>query len=290
MKVLLQHYLPRLGITHLFGWLAEIRIKWIKNYFIRRFIRKYHIDLSIVEYPSIDAYKNFNDFFARKLNKQTRPIDSAVDALVSPVDGYLYQYGVLAANPMFLAKGFEFTLQTLLVQQRYADLFISGSFFCMYLSPRDYHRMHMPLTGKLLEMTYVPGDYYSVAPNIFENIPGIFAKNERLVCLFETAFGPMAYVMVGAMCVSSIYTVWAGRINQQRKGKIIHTDYRQENIVLQKGDEVGHFQMGSTVIVILPKDTVSFSSDLVPGQHCVFGERLGSIRSFRSICPLTGAF
>lgn len=277
MKVLWQHLLPRFWMTRLFGWLAEIRIIWIKNYFIRRFIRKYHIDLSISERTSIAEYVDFNDFFARKLQVNARPIAMAADALISPVDGFMYHYGEIREKPMFYAKGFEFSLEDLLVKRAYATLFNKGQFFCMYLSPNDYHRVHIPLTGRLLETTYVPGDYYSVNPTILAKIPGVFAKNERLICLFETEFGSMIYVMVGAMCVSSIYTIWAGRINAQRKGEIIETDYRQEKIYLSKGAELGHFQMGSTVMVFLPDKTINFDKNLAPGQHCLLGEKIANI-------------
>lgn len=279
MKVLSQYLFPRFGMTRLFGWLAQIRIIWIKNRFIRRFIRKYHIDLSVAELTSVDDYEDFNAFFTRKLQANARPIDLADDAFISPVDGFLYQYGTVDAStePMFQAKGFEFTLTNLLVKKAYSALFAHGQFFCLYLSPSDYHRVHIPVAGRLLEMTYVPGDYYSVNPEVLEKIPGVFAKNERLVCLFETAFGPMIYIMVGAMCVSSIYTVWAGCVNQNRCGDIVRTDYRQENIYLEKGAELGHFQMGSTVMVFLPNSAITFSPHLVLGQHCLLGERLANI-------------
>jgi phosphatidylserine decarboxylase len=179
--------------------------------------------------------------------------------------------------PMFHAKGFEFSLEDLLVKKAYSTVFHQNQFFCMYLSPNDYHRVHIPLSGRLLETVYVPGDYYSVNPEVLAKIPGVFAKNERLICLFETEFGPMIYVMVGAMCVSSIYTIWAGRINEQRKGEIIETDYKQEKIYLNKGEELGHFQMGSTVIVFLPDAPIVFDKDLAPGQHCLLGEKIANI-------------
>lgn len=277
MKIILQKLLPRYSLTRLFGKLGECKTRWFKNLFIQGFIKLYKIDLVEAKISNYKEFKCFNEFFSRKLSDSSRPIDKDTNAMISPVDGFIYDYGTISEQPMFEAKGFEFSLADLVVKNTTADLVKNGEFLCMYLSPKDYHRTHMPIAGRLLEMLYVPGDYYSVSPEILKNIPGIFAKNERIICTFETKQGPMVYLMIGAMNVSSIHTVWAGGVNTQRKGQIVHTCYRNENIVLQKGDELGHFQMGSTVIVLFAKDMAKLTDNLKPNQHCLYGEKIGMI-------------
>ena len=282
MQVLSQKLLPRYGLTRLFGKLGECKINWFKNFFINRFIKLYKIDLAEAEISDYKEFKSFNEFFSRRLKPSARVVDPAATSITAPVDGFIYDFGTMPESmpdkPMFSAKGFEFSLNDLVVKKTTADLVGSGTFICMYLSPKDYHRVHMPVTGRLIEMLYVPGDYYSVSPKVLKSIPKIFAKNERIICTFDTEQGPMVYLMIGAMNVSSIHTVWAGAINASRQGKVIQTCYRNEEIILKKGEELGHFQMGSTVIVLFAKDTAKLSENLRSGQHCLYGEKIGTVK------------
>lgn len=274
----IQKILPRYYITKLFGWLGDCETKWFKNFFIRRFIKFYKVDLSEALITNPKNFKSFNAFFSRKLKAHARKIDLELNSVISPVDGFIYAFGQITKKPMFKAKGFEFSLEDLVVSPTIAESVKQGHFFCLYLSPKDYHRVHMPVSGKLLEMIYVPGDFYSVSPSIINKIPAIFAKNERVICLFETDFGPMAYIMIGAMNVASIHTVWAGAINQLRKGKIIITSYQNEELYFKKGEELGHFQMGSTVMVLLGNPAIQYA-EINVGDHCLMGQKIGMIRS-----------
>ncbi len=277
MTAILQRILPRYAITRFFGILGDTKIKPVKNILINLYIKLYRIDLSQAVGKSAKDFESFNDFFSRKLKFHARSITTEDKAIASPVDGTIYAFGTIGAEEMFTAKGFQYSLKQLSVRKDFTDPFKGGEFLCMYLSPKDYHRVHMPVKGTLKSMLYVPGDYFSVNPKVIKALPGVFTKNERLICYFETALGPLLYIMIGAMNVSSLNTAWVDRVNACRKGELIYTDYERAEIVLEKGDEVGYFAMGSTVIILFPPKRIRFDDTLKSHQHCLYGEKIGMI-------------
>ena len=243
---LLQYPLPHHALSRLTGKFAQCDNPWVKNTLINAFIKRFKVDMSQALEPDPSAYATFNDFFTRALKADSRPLG---DGLLSPADGTLSQFGRLTtAGKLVQAKGHTFSAETLLGGDKaLADEFLNGSFATVYLSPSDYHRVHMPLTGTLREMIYVPGRLFSVNQATANYVPGLFARNERLVCIFDTEHGPMAMVLVGAMIVAAIETVWSGQVTplsghpqRMRFG---------EPIVLEKGAEMGRFKLGSTVVM-----------------------------------------
>lgn len=278
LAVFFQKAIPHHCITKIFGFLANCRWPFLKNALIKKYMKVYNIDLSIAEESNYKNYKTFNDFFIRPLKTECRPINADDNAIVSPVDGTLYQIGKINENPMCHAKGFEFSLSSLLAHKDiYSNSFIGGDFLCMYLSPQDYHRVHMPFTGKLLKSSYIPGKLFSVNPELLNEIPEVFALNERLICLFETKLGPMVIILIGAMNVASIHTVWAGAINSEHSKRIVDTDYTHETIILEKGKELGHFQMGSTIICLFLKNKINWASSTAINTHKKYGEILARV-------------
>lgn len=271
---LIQYPLPHHLISRLVGQLAECRTPWLKNLLIEQFIRVFDVDMSQAIESDPHAYNCFNTFFTRAMRDDARPIG---DGLVSPTDGVLSQSGRIEHGTLIQAKGQAYSLTTLLGGDSLrADPFRNGSFATIYLSPRDYHRVHMPLGGTLREMAYVPGRLFSVNLATAANVPGLFARNERLVCIFDTEFGPMAMVLVGAMIVAAIETVWAGQITP-KSGQVQTTRYN-EPIELAKGAEMGRFKLGSTVILCFP-GAVDFREDLSINDSMVsMGQPLGQFR------------
>lgn len=276
--VLSQYIMPKMALSRLVGCLAETRISWLKTPFIRWFAERYRVDLRDAEHESLYAYEHFNAFFTRALKPDARPIDQGSDVLVSPVDGVLSQLGSIQDGRIFQAKGKDFSLIELLGGDvATASPFMGGKFATLYLSPRDYHRVHMPMKGRLLSMKYIPGKLFSVNEATAEGVPELFARNERVACIFDTDLGPMAMVLVGAMIVASIETVWAGTITPHKRA--INTwHYRDQDlkpIVLDKGEEMGRFKLGSTVILCFPKDAMDFMDSLEEDTPVKMGERLG---------------
>lgn len=256
----------------LFRKITRIKTAWFKNLFITQFAKLYKIDWQDCVRQKPQEYLNFNDFFTRELKEGARPI--ADSAIVSPADGKIAAAGALADTHFIKAKGHHFTLEALIADPDLANHFKDGYFATVYLSPRDYHRIHMPVTGKLLKTTHIPGKLYSVSMKMADKIPTLFAENERLVSLFDTAYGKVIVILVGAINVSSIETVWAGSITPPY-GKILqYSDYQQENISLQKGDEMGRFNMGSTAIVITEKEGLSLLPDIKEDTVIKLGEPL----------------
>ena len=262
--------------------ITRCKIKPFKNFLIKQAIKILKIDMSIALRPDINAYENFNAFFTRPLKSEARPFVSDTTELGCPVDGAISQIGKIEGGDIFQAKNYTYDLVTLLGgSQKRAQPFIDGSFTTIYLSPRDYHRIHMPVKGELLEMVHVPGRLFSVSPRTTENIPGLFARNERVVALFATEYGPMAMILVGAIFVGSIDTVWAGNI-APRKGDLVRVwDYRYhhkdiEPIILDKGNEMGRFNMGSTVILLFGKDAIEWNQALQAGSPVKMGELLAN--------------
>lgn len=274
LQTLLQHALPHKLLAKIAFWCAECRIVWIKNFLINYFIKRYPVKMQEAIEQDPFAYACYNDFFTRKLKPSCRPIASQETAIVSPADGCIAQLGSIQETAILQAKQHEFCLHALLGgQQGLTDIFTNGEFATIYLAPKDYHRVHMPLAGTLRQMLYIPGKLYSVGTFAADNIPGLFAKNERVVSIFETPHGPMAVILVGAMIVGSIETVWAGTITPPHSQMLKLYEYPPKKVVLNKGDELGRFKLGSTVIVLFPKGVVKWT---LPADTDVrFGQTIG---------------
>jgi phosphatidylserine decarboxylase len=280
LHVLSQHCLPQKFLSRLAGLVANCRISWFKNWLIDDFIRRYNVDMSDALESDPHQYSNFNRFFTRALKPEARSIISDENIIVSPVDGSVSQAGIIQAGNLPQAKGRTYELQQLLGGSvEHAALFHGGHFATLYLAPKDYHRVHMPLTGQLREMIYVPGKLFSVGPITANGVPNLFARNERVVALFDTAAGPMAVILVGAMLVASISTVWAGMITPSHGKQIQAWQYSARTIELAKGAEMGHFELGSTVIVLFAQDRIEWAADLQANQTIRLGQLLGRIRA-----------
>lgn len=274
LKALLQYSLPKQALTLLAGILANIKTPAIKDALIRYFIGKYHINLQEALEENPKHYATFNDFFIRHLKPECRPISKA--SIVSPVDGYISQIGPINEGTLVQAKGKHYSVHELLsCKKEQSALFNSGLFATLYLSPQDYHRIHMPLDATLKEMIYVPGKLFSVQPATARMIPQLFAQNERLVVFFETAIGLMAMVLVGATIVGAIGTHWHGDLKRGRSRR--YFNYK-ESLELLKGQEMGYFKLGSTVIVLFSNgQQASWQANLTPGDKIQFGQALGAI-------------
>jgi len=268
---LIQYPLPHHLISRTVGWFAETRLSWLKNALIRAFIKRFKVDMDEAAEPDPTAYACFNDFFTRALRKGARPV---AEGLVSPADGTLSQFGRTHHGTQIQAKSQAYSLTSLLGGDTHrAAPFRQGSFATVYLSPSDYHRVHMPLTGTLKEMVYVPGRIFSVNQATADHVPGLFARNERLVCIFDTEEGPLAMVLVGAMIVAAIETVWAGQITPlSDQVQSIRFD---EPITLEKGAEMGRFKLGSTVVMCFGHEASFDAAELDASVR--MGERLGEI-------------
>lgn len=272
--IFLQYLLPHHALSRLTGKFAEGR--FAKNLLISLFISRYQVDLSDAENEDPEAFESFNAFFTRALKPAARPINDLPGAIVCPADGAISELGAIEEDRILQAKGRDYTVGQLLSDPELADSFTGGSFATVYLSPRDYHRVHMPTAGKLLRTIYVPGKLFSVNRTTADSVPDLFARNERLVCLFETANGLMGLVLVGAMIVAGIETVWSGQIcpgpNKARK----LTDFSQHSppIELAKGAEMGRFKLGSTAIVLFEPNAVILDSALQADSPVRMGEHL----------------
>ncbi|WP_288384583.1 archaetidylserine decarboxylase [uncultured Acinetobacter sp.] len=265
-----QSLVPQHQLSRVVGKLAESENLLVKTAVIQAFKSKYGIDLSIAQQADALKYKSFNEFFTRALKDGVRVIDNAQDSIVSPADGAISQIGSIDDGEVFQAKGQSFSVEKLIGDPQLAQPFKHGQFATVYLSPRDYHRVHMPLTGRLTETLYIPGELFSVNQVTAENIPGLFARNERMVCLFDTELGRMAVVLVGAMIVAGIETVVTGKVKPTGRLELNHHD-----VVLEKGDELGRFYLGSTAIVLFEKDKMAWESQFKANSVVVMGERLG---------------
>jgi phosphatidylserine decarboxylase len=274
LKIRLQYILPKHMLTRLVGLLADARLGKVTTYAIKKFAQIYHINIDEAA-QNVEEFKKFNEFFSRALKAGVRPIDNAQNSIVFPADGHINAYGKLKENLQMQAKEHYFTVEALLASEDSGKIFKNGEFITVYLSPQDYHRVHMPFAGKLLEMTYVPGELFSVNPLYTKNIPELFSRNERVVCLFETECGKMAVVFVGATIVRSIITSWAGVVAPNRSSQITTFDYRQQNIQFAKGDEIGRFMMGSTVICLFEKNKTAFIDTLENEQPVRMGQKMG---------------
>lgn len=267
-----QKLLPQHQLSRLVGKVAASEQPILKTAVIYAFKQKYGIDLSIAEAEEISKYPSFNAFFTRALKDGVRQVDPESTHIVSPADGAISQVGKISAGEIFQAKGQSFSVDQLIADPQLAKPFQEGEFVTVYLSPKDYHRVHMPFSGKLTETLYVPGELYSVNQVTAENIPGLFARNERMVCLFDTEIGRMAVVLVGAMIVAGIETVATGKVKPN--GRI---EVQQHDLQLEKGDELGRFYLGSTAIVLFEKDKVQWDQQLKANDLVKMGGRIGTL-------------
>ncbi|WP_159567381.1 archaetidylserine decarboxylase [Budvicia diplopodorum] len=276
IKIQLQYLLPKQGLTCLAGWGANKQAGWLTRLVVKAFAKYYRVDMQEAVEPNTDAYLTFNEFFVRPLRDGARPIVDGPQQLALPADGAISQLGQITAGKILQAKGHDYSLEALLAcNMPMVEKFQNGLFATTYLSPRDYHRVHMPCRGVLREMLYVPGDLFSVNPLTAENVPNLFARNERVICLFDTEFGPMAQILVGATIVGSIETVWAGTITPPRQGVLQRWTYPTEGdqaIVLDKGAEMGRFKLGSTVINLFAENRVTLSPALQSKSPTRMGE------------------
>nr|WP_255988489.1 archaetidylserine decarboxylase [Chitinolyticbacter albus] len=270
--VLLQHLAPKLALTLFAGWVATPQRGWVTTRIIRRFVRKYGVNMAEAANPDVASYKSFNDFFTRALKPGARPL--AESRLVCPVDGAISQFGRIEGDQIFQAKGHSYSTRALVGgDAELASQFEHGSFATIYLSPKDYHRIHMPCAGRLTRMIYVPGELYSVNPATARGVPGLFARNERVVCMFEGEAGPFVLVLVGATIVGSMATVWHGVVNPPRSKTVRVWRYDDQQITLKQGEEMGRFLLGSTVVLLYPQQ-LDFNPDWAPARGVRLGEAM----------------
>jgi len=284
LKVWLQYIIPQHTLSRCIGWLAEAQLGFITQGLIRLFCRCYKVNLEEAQAQDISQYRSFNHFFTRALKPNARPIIYDDKTLLSPVDGTVSQSGDIHENRIFQAKGKHFLLPQLLGGNRkMANLFNNGSFATFYLAPKDYHKVHMPITGRLTEVIHIPGTLFSVNLTTCERINHLFARNERVVCLFETEHGPMAIILVGAMIVASIETIWAGTISPPKKLMVRRWQYphqsqlHQNLITLKQGEELGRFKLGSTVIICYPPGILEWQPNIVPNTEVKMGQKIADI-------------
>ena len=277
----LQYLLPQHLLSRITGWLAASRISWLKNLLITQFAKHFDVDMSEAVEPEPTAYENFNAFFTRALVDNARPIDASDMALVCPADGAISQLGPIEGGRIFQAKNQFFnTMELLGGDSARAEQFLDGEFATIYLSPRDYHRVHMPCAGTLTAQTYVPGDLFSVNQVTAENVPRLFARNERLVCYFDTEFGPMAMILVGALIVAGIETTWSGQVAPPtREPKTVDFQNTPAGVSLERGEEMGRFKLGSTVILLFPNNRVRWEDQYQAGTSTRLGQILATAKS-----------
>ena len=275
--VRLQYLLPKQALTSFAGVVAGARAGALTTALVRWFVRRYGVNMSESANPDPAAYASFNDFFTRALRADARPLAPA--GLLCPVDGAISQFGPIAGDRIFQAKGHDYTATALLGgDAALAARFHGGHFATLYLSPKDYHRIHMPCAGRLQRMIHVPGALFSVNPSTARGVPGLFARNERVVCLFEGAGGaPFVLVLVGATIVGSMATVWHGVVNPPRPGSLRDWSYSDRRIELGRGAEMGRFLLGSTVVMLFPPGPLQFSPSWVPGGAIRMGEAMAGL-------------
>ncbi|MEC7310125.1 archaetidylserine decarboxylase [Vibrio crassostreae] len=275
IKVGLQYWIPQHGLTRLVGKLASAKAGGLTTAIINWFIKQYKVNMDEALHSDPKHFKTFNEFFVRELKDGMRPIAEGESVIVHPADARVSQFGPITDGQLIQAKGHDYSARELLGgDAALADEFKDGEFATLYLSPSDYHRVHMPCNGTLRQMIYVPGDLFSVNPLTAENVPNLFARNERVVCIFDTEFGPMAQVLVGATIVGSIEQVWAGTITPPRGNSVYKWDYPAQGnnaIILKKGEEMGRFKLGSTVINLFAKGAIKFDDTMQNGEKTVLG-------------------
>jgi phosphatidylserine decarboxylase len=276
MPITQQYLLPKKLLTVVAGQVASLKMGGLTHALIRKFVAQYNVDMSEALDPRIESYATFNDFFTRPLKEGARPL--AASPFVCPVDAAISQFGPIEHDQIFQAKGHSYSTRMLVGgDQALAHQFDHGHFATLYLAPKDYHRIHMPCEGRLKRMIYVPGDLFSVNPLTARHVPSLFARNERVVCEFTTPHGPMVMVLVGATIVGSMATVWHGVVNPPRTRKIREWRYDHQEVVLAQGAEMGRFLLGSTVILLFPRNVLTFVPDWAPARGVRLGEAMATV-------------
>ncbi|MCB1827166.1 MAG: phosphatidylserine decarboxylase, partial [Coxiellaceae bacterium] len=264
-------------VSRLLGKLARSRITWFKNFLIRIFIRHFNVDMSEAAEEDYTKFPSFNAFFTRSLKPDARVMPEDPHAVISPVDGFISEFGAIQDQQLFQAKGHTYNLMALLGgDHEMVSHFHNGMFLTAYLSPRDYHRVHMPSSGILKSMTHVPGSLFSVNPETVAGVPNLFARNERVVCFFESDHGPLAVILVGAIVVASIATQWHGIVTPPTRSLLQRWSYVNNPMRFQRGAEIGHFEVGSTAIVLYGKNAISWGEGLKAGQMLRLGQVIGA--------------
>ncbi len=277
LKVSPQYILPKQLLSTAMHWFMQIEQPWVKNTTTKLMIKAFKIEVSEAENEDIESYPHFNAFFTRALKPEARPIDATKGAWCSPADGLVSQSQPIDGNKMIQAKCHEYTTEALVGGDiQYADTFKNGDSAVIYLSPKDYHRIHCPTDAQLISMTYVPGDLFAVNPSTVRVVEGLFARNERLVIHFKNDQGPFCLIMVGAIFVGSMETVWEGKITPKYQPVIKHWDYSDKGLTFTKGQEIGRFNMGSTVVLLTPKNTLSELGQISKNTPVRMGELLAS--------------
>ena len=274
LAVLPQYLLPKQALTALAGKFATARAGGLTTSVIRWFVGRYQVDMSEAANPDIASYSSFNEFFTRPLKPGARPLAPA--AFICPVDGAISQFGAIERDQIFQAKGHSYTTTALVGgDAELARQFADGDFATLYLSPKDYHRIHMPCDGRLLRMIHVPGALFSVNPTTARGVPGLFARNERVVCVFESDHGPYVLALVGATIVGSMATVWHGVVNPPRPGHLRDWSYGDRELRYRQGEEMGRFLLGSTVVMLFPRGVMKFNAGWAPQRPIRLGEKMG---------------
>ncbi len=273
--VLPQYILPKQALTVFAGKIAGAQAGHLTTRLIRWFVARYEVNMAEAANSDIASYQSFNEFFTRPLRDGARPLAKA--DFICPVDGAISQFGAIERDQIFQAKGHHYSTTALVGgDAELAAKFQDGSFATLYLSPKDYHRIHVPCDGKLARMIYVPGELFSVNPTTARGVPGLFARNERVVCVFESKLGPFVLTLVGATIVGSMATVWHGIVNPPRTGQVREWQYQNQPVMLKKGEEMGRFLLGSTVVLLFPQNTLTFNPDWSPARAVKMGEMMGS--------------
>lgn len=276
LTTLPQYILPHHFLSKVMSKFTHSEIKVWKNLMIRQIIKAYGVNMAEAKEQNIDNFASFNHFFTRELKQGVRPITSQTNAIACPADGAVSQAGLIEQGKIFQAKGKSFTAIDLLGgDSEIAKPFENGSFTTIYLSPKDYHRLHMPIKGRLTDMIHIPGRLFSVNGATANSVQGLFARNERVACLFETEFGPMALILVGAIFVSSVETTWHGVVTPPSIESVRSWKYQDDEIIIDKGQEMGRFNMGSTIIVLFGKDKVTWENNFKAGKKVQLGEMIG---------------
>ncbi len=274
LAVLPQYLLPKQALTALAGTFATARLGGLTTSVIRWFVGRYGVNMGEAANPDIGSYASFNEFFTRPLKVGARPLAPA--EFICPVDGAISQFGAIERDQIFQAKGHRYSTTALVGGDReLAAQFEDGSFATLYLSPKDYHRIHMPCDGRLLRMIHVPGELFSVNPVTARGVPGLFARNERVVCVFDSARGPFVLALVGATIVGSMATAWHGVVNPPRPGRLREWHYEDRQLQLRQGEEMGRFLLGSTVVLLFPRDALRFNPEWSPQRPIRLGEKMG---------------
>ncbi len=278
---LIQVCLPQHFLSGIMYRITRIEIQWFKNFIIKKIIDIYNVDMSEAQNDDIQHFKSFNHFFTRPLKTAVRPVAEGTHNIISPVDGTVSEVGKINNDQIFQAKGKTYSLEALLGgSPERAEFYRNGYFATLYLSPRDYHRIHMPLSGRLREMVHVPGRLFSVSPSTTRSVSSLFARNERVIAGFSTDAGAMAMILVGAIFVSSMETVWAGTITPPRGKNLRQWSYdAQQPVHLNRAEEMGRFNMGSTVILLFSENSIEWNKNIVAGKKVQFGEKIGEVVS-----------